>query len=79
MEHVSSGELQRALLRAIEEVAPLGSKRSVSADVYADALVALFLAASPQPEAPDELERLTELFCNKLVVAMSKRDVLGHA
>jgi hypothetical protein len=50
--HVTETEmtqaLQRALLHATDEV--VGDKRAISADVYCDCLVGLFLAASPQPE-----------------------------
>ena len=56
--HVTETEmtqaLQRALLHATDEV--VGDKRAISADVYCDCLVGLFLAASPQSETPEEIE-----------------------
>jgi hypothetical protein len=42
-------------------------------------LVGLFLTASRESGAADELERLTELFRAKLAAAMSRRGCVGHA
>jgi len=65
--HVTETEmtqaLQRALLHATDEV--VGDKRAISADVYCDCLVGLFLAASPQPETPEEIEQFVALFRDK--------------
>lgn len=79
--HVTETEmtqaLQRALLHATDEV--VGDKRAISADVYCDCLVGLFLAASPQPETPEEIEQLVALFRDKLTAALARRGVVGHA
>ena len=63
--------LQRALLHATDEV--VGENRAISADVYCDCLVGLFLAASPQPETPEEIEQLVALFRDKLTAARRRR------
>jgi hypothetical protein len=79
--HVTETEmtqaLQRALLHATDEV--VGDKHAISADVYCDCLVGLFLAASPQPETPEEIEQLVALFRDKLTAALARRGVVGHA
>ena len=79
--HVTETEmtqaLQRALLHATDEV--VGDKRAISADVYCDCLVGLFLAASPQPETPEEIEQFVALFRDKFTAALARRGVVGHA
>jgi hypothetical protein len=65
--------LQRALLHAIEEC---GAERAISAAVFADSLVSLFVAASP-PGTP--IEALVKVFHDKLEAALARRDVAGHA
>ena len=79
--HVTETEmtraLQRALLHATDEV--VGDKRAISADVYCDCLVGLFLAASPQPETPEEIEQFVALFRDKLTAALARRGVVGHS
>ena len=77
---VSEAELAEALQRALFCVSEeLGGDRAISADVYCDCLVGLFIAASPQPESPDELERLVALFRDKLTAALARRGVAGRA
>jgi cytidylate kinase len=79
--HVTETEmtqaLQRALLHATDEV--VGDKRAISADVYCDCLVGLFLAASPQSETPEEIEQFVAQFRDKLTAALARRGVVGHA
>jgi hypothetical protein len=79
--HVTETEmtqaLQRALLHATDEV--VGDKRAISADVYCDCLVGLFLAASSQPETPEEIEQFVALFRDKFTAALARRGVVGHA
>jgi hypothetical protein len=83
MEHVTSDKLRAALLHAIETMAPIGSDREIPFNIYCDCMVSLladFLVAAPQPEAPDELvERLVATFRDKLTAAMARRGVAGHA
>jgi hypothetical protein len=65
--------LQRAILHVIEE---LGGERAISANVFADSLVGLFLAASP-PGTP--VEAMVKVFRDKLEAALARADVAGHA
>ena len=71
-----SAALERAILRAVAEVLPRGD--AIPAEAYADLLVGLYLDAA-RPETPAELENLVALFRNKLVSALARRDVAGHA
>jgi hypothetical protein len=77
---VTEAELTRALrfaiLRATEE---FGEDRVIPINIYADALIALIITASPQPEAPDELEQLMTLLRGKLESALARRGCAGHA
>lgn len=74
-ELVSAIELRRALIGAIETLAPIGSARSVPFNVFCDELVDLLadmLAASP-PITAEEVERLCGLFRTRLVEAVTVR------
>lgn len=69
--------LQPAMLKALEGLAPIGSNRSVPANVMADALVnmlATFLVAANATE----VDRLTELFRARLLEAIGQQPA-GHA
>ena len=76
--HVTETEMTQALQRVARDRRGR-DKRAISADVYCDCLVGLFLAASPQPETPEEIEQLVALFRDKLTAARARRGVVGHA
>jgi hypothetical protein len=68
--------LRFAILRATEG---FGEACVIPINVYADALIALLITASPRPETPEEIERLTALFRQRLASAMARRGVAGNA
>jgi hypothetical protein len=80
MSAVTSNELRAALTAALGRLAPEGGPREIEFNVACDCLVAMladFLAA--RPETPEEIERLTALFRDKLASALARRGVAGHA
>ena len=74
-----SSVLEPALLKAVEQLAPVGSNRSVPINIFCDCLTELI--ADLLVEAPTttrveaEIERLTTVFRAKLLASMG----LGHA
>ena len=78
---LSAVELRAVLVRALEQLAPIGGAREIPFNAYCDCLLGLladFLAASPQPESADELERLVALLRDKLAAAMTERGRRGR-
>ena len=74
-EQVTAPELYHALRVTLAQLAPTGSDRSITCNLFCDVLITLLakMLTTARPGTADEVERLTMLFRDKLAAAMAER------
>jgi hypothetical protein len=79
-EHVPRDEISIALMQAVQGLAPKGSNRCVPANEFCNVVIEMIASVLVlgDVDTPEEVERLAQVFEDKLIAAMSRRTV-GHA